>query len=120
MHTETLTELVRLNDGWLYSTDRDIACRAVANSLDPAQAKAEDVMSEDVVCCFEDQSEAEAMQLMEEKGIRHLPVFNRQDRMVGMLSFGDLAFKSRAHIGELLHIAARDSLRRSMTRSSHA
>jgi len=94
-------------------TDRDIACRAVANILDPVNAKAEDIMSEDVVCCFEDQSDAEALQLMEEKGVRHLPVFNRQDRIVGMVSFGDLAFKARSHIDELLQIASRDSVRRS-------
>lgn len=96
-------------------TDRDIACRAVANTFDPKNTKVEDIMSEDVVCCFEDQSDAEALRIMEDRGIRHLPVFDRQGRMVGMVSFSDLAFKSRVHIDELLQIASRDSVRRSKT-----
>jgi len=100
-------------------TDRDIACRAVANTLDPANTKVEDIMSEDVVGCFEDQSDAEALRIMEEKGIRHLPVFDRQDRVVGMVSFSDLAFRSRAHIDELLQIASRDSMRRSQPQPAH-
>jgi hypothetical protein len=54
-------------------TDRDIACRAVADGLDLSKVKARDVMSKGVTWCFEDQSDAEATKLMESKNIRHLP-----------------------------------------------
>lgn len=92
-------------------TDRDITCRAVADGLDLSQAKARDVMSKGVTWCFEDQSGAEATKMMESKNIRHLPVLSRAKRIVGMLSFGDLAFRSKSLAKELLHVAARDASR---------
>src|SRR5690348_4518314 len=64
-----------------------------------------------VTWCFEDQSDAEATKLMESKNIRHLPVLSRAKRIVGMLSFGDLALRSKSLTKELLHMAARDALR---------
>jgi CBS domain-containing protein len=92
-------------------TDRDITCRAVADGLDLSRAKARDVMSKGVTWCFEDQSDVEATKMMENKNIRHLPVLNRAKRIVGMLSFGDLAFRSKSLTKELLHVAARDASR---------
>ena len=85
-------------------TDRDITCRAVADGLDLSRAKARDAMLKSVTWCFEDQSE-------ENKNIRHLPVLNRAKRIVGMLSFGDFALRSKSLTKELLHMAARDASR---------
>ena len=96
-------------------TDRDITCRAVADGLDLSRAKARDVMSKGVTWCFEDQSDEEAAKMMENKKIRHLPVLNRAKRIVGMLSFGDLAFRSKSLTKELLHVAARDASRNGRT-----
>jgi len=90
-------------------TDRDITCRAVADGLDLSKLKARDVMSKGVTWCFEDQSDAEATKLMQEKNIRHLPVLSRAKRIVGVLSFGDLALRSKSLTKELLHMAARDA-----------
>ena len=92
-------------------TDRDITCRAVADGLDLSRAKARDVMSKGVTWCFEDQSDVEATKMMENKNIRHLPVLNRAKRIVGMLSFGDLALRSKSLTKELLHMAGRDASR---------
>ena len=92
-------------------TDRDITCRAIADGLDLSKATARDVMSKGVTWCFEDQSDVEATKMMENKDIRHLPVLNRAKRIVGMLSFGDLALRSKSLTKELLHMAARDASR---------
>jgi CBS domain-containing protein len=92
-------------------TDRDITCRAVADGLDLSKAKARDVMSKGVTWCFEDQSDVEATKMMENKNVHHLPVLNRAKRIVGMLSFADLALRSISLTNELLHVAARDALR---------
>jgi CBS domain-containing protein len=92
-------------------TDRDITCRPVADGLDLSKVKARDVMSKGVTWCFEDQSDAEATKLMESKNIRHLPVLSRAKRIVGMLSLGDLALRSKSLTKELLHMAARDASR---------
>ena len=100
-------------------TDRDIACRAVADGLDLSKVKARDVMSKGVTWCFEDQSDAEATKLMESKNIRHLPVLSRAKRIVGMLSFGDLALRSKSLTKELLHLAARDASRNGKAQPAH-
>jgi CBS domain-containing protein len=100
-------------------TDRDIACRAVADGLDLSKVKARDVMSKGITWCFEDQSDVEATKLMESKNIHHLPVLNREKRIVGMLSFGDLALRSESLTEELLHMAARDASRYAKAQPAH-
>ncbi len=72
-------------------TDRDIACRAVPDGQAIVGKKVRDVMSKGIVYCFDDQDVGDAAHMMEEKQIHRLPVLNRQKRMVGMLSLGDLA-----------------------------
>jgi len=75
-------------------TDRDITVRAVADGRNPTEARVQDIMTPDVTYCFEDQDVSEAARLMEEKQIRRLVVLNRDKRLVGIVSLGDLAVKS--------------------------
>lgn len=72
-------------------TDRDIAVRAVAEGQDPWTDHVRDVMTPDIVYCYEDQDVREAAKLMKEKQIRRLVVLNRDKRLVGIVSLGDLA-----------------------------
>src|SRR5436309_8664365 len=55
-------------------TDRDITVRAVAEGCDPKTTTVKDVMTPDVVYCFEDQDVREATKLMKEHQIRRLVV----------------------------------------------
>lgn len=70
-------------------TDRDIAVRAVA--AERFDAKVGDVLSENVYYCFEDEEEERAANLMAEHQVRRLPVLNRDKRLVGIVSLGDLS-----------------------------
>lgn len=72
-------------------TDRDITIRAIADGKDPTRTRVSEVMTPDVVYCFEDQEVAEASRLMQEHQIRRLIVLNREKRLVGIVSLGDLA-----------------------------
>jgi CBS domain-containing protein len=72
-------------------TDRDITVRATAEGLDPKQTRVQEVMSKELITCLEDQDVKEAAELMQSKQIRRVPVLNRDKRLVGMLSLGDLA-----------------------------
>jgi CBS domain-containing protein len=72
-------------------TDRDIAIRAVAESRNPADTPVRAVMSPEIVYAFEDQELEEVARLMEVKQIRRLPVLNREKRLVGIVSLGDMA-----------------------------
>ena len=74
-------------------TDRDVAVRAVANGLDP-QTSVRSVMSRLVTYCFDDQDQEVAASLMETNRIRRLPVLDRHERLVGIVSLGDLAVRT--------------------------
>jgi CBS domain-containing protein len=84
-------------------TDRDLAVRAVAEGRDPNATCVRDVMTPEVVYCFEDQDVREAARVMEEKQLRRLLVLNRDKRLVGIVSLGDLAVDtSKRQAGEVL------------------
>ncbi len=72
-------------------TDRDIAVRAVAEGKDPHKSYVGEVMTNKVLYCFEDQDVNEVVRNLGENKIRRLPVLNRQKRLVGILSLGNLA-----------------------------
>jgi CBS domain-containing protein len=75
-------------------TDRDIAIRLVAEGLDASNTKVSDIMTPGATYCFEDQSVDEAATVMEAHQIRRLPILNREKRLVGVLSLGDLAVRT--------------------------
>ena len=76
-------------------TDRDIAVRAVAGGKSP-DTPIRDVMSSDVCYCFDDQDVNEVARNMGDEQVRRLPVVNRDKRLVGIVSIGDLAREARA------------------------
>lgn len=71
-------------------TDRDIAVRAIAQGKGP-QTTVREVMTEDVKYCFEDENLDEVARNMADQQVRRLPVLNRDKRLVGILSLGDMA-----------------------------
>lgn len=75
-------------------TDRDITIRAVADGRDPNNTAVRDVMTAAVAHVMADQSVEEAARLMQQREIRRLPVLNRNRRLVGILSLGDIAMSS--------------------------
>jgi CBS domain-containing protein len=101
-------------------TDRDIAVRAVAVGRGPDTPVA-DVMSREVKYCFEDQSIDEVTQNMGELRIRRLPVLNRDKRLVGILSLGDLAIdeSARDEAGEALGGISRPGGQHSQSQEKH-
>jgi CBS domain-containing protein len=71
-------------------TDRDIAVRAVAGGL-PANTPVSEIMSREVKYCFADDDVDEVAQNMGDIQVRRLPVLNKDKRLVGILSVGDIA-----------------------------
>jgi CBS domain-containing protein len=74
-------------------TDRDITIRAVAAGKGP-RTLVRDIMSAEVLYCFEDQELDEVARNLSDKKVRRLPVMNREKRLVGILSLGDMARKA--------------------------
>jgi CBS domain-containing protein len=73
-------------------TDRDIAIRAVAAGKGP-KTPVKDIMSAEVLYCYEDQTLEEVADNLGDQKVRRLPVMNREKRLVGILSLGDMARK---------------------------
>ena len=83
-------------------TDRDIAIRGIAQGKGP-KAKVRDVMTtEDVKYCFDDQEVEEVTRNMADIQVRRLPVLNRDKRLVGILSLGDIAIRDSKDAGDAL------------------
>jgi CBS domain-containing protein len=77
-------------------TDRDIAIRGDAAGCDPARTPIRKVMSNSSVkYCFEDDDVDTIAQNMAELQVRRLPVVNRDKRLVGIVSLGDISRQSQ-------------------------
>jgi CBS domain-containing protein len=79
-------------------TDRDITIRLVAAGRDATTTVVRDVMSPQVCYCFEDEDVEEAAVKMSEWQLRRLPVVNRDMRLVGIVSIGDVAREATPEI----------------------
>ena len=71
-------------------TDRDIVVRGLANGRG-ADTPIREVMSEEIRYCYEDQTIEEVSQNMGDIQVRRLPVLNRDKRLVGIVSLGDIS-----------------------------
>ena len=80
-------------------TDRDIAVRAVAKRL-PPETPVRDVMSQEVLYCFDEEDVEQLARNMADQQIRRLPVVNRDKRLVGIVSLADLALHKPKAAGE--------------------
>jgi CBS domain-containing protein len=71
-------------------TDRDIAIRAVGAGL-PPDTPVSKVMTREVRYCYEEDDLEEVSENMAGLKVRRLPVLNREKRLVGIVSLGDIA-----------------------------
>jgi CBS domain-containing protein len=91
-------------------TDRDIVCRVVADARDPVTTKVRDAMSKAVAYYFADDDLPTAVQLMEQNRIRRIPVLDHEERLVGVLSFTDVARHAPHRLtAELVEAVTRDT-----------
>ncbi len=75
-------------------TDRDIAIRAVAQGKSP-DTPVREIMSAEVLYCFEDEDAEHVARNMGDNQVRRLPVLNRAKQLVGIVSIGDLALNAK-------------------------
>ncbi|GHH75805.1 oxidoreductase [Streptomyces sulfonofaciens] len=73
-------------------TDRDLVTRVMADARDPQQTAAQEVSSSNLVTCAPDDDIGAAVRLMRDNALRRLPVVE-EDRLVGVVSIGDLAME---------------------------
>ena len=78
-------------------SERDILQRVVAEGRDPAHTMVGEVMTVEVACCPPDTTLEEARGAMKNRRIRHLPVVDGDERLLGLISIGDLNAFQVAH-----------------------
>ena len=84
-------------------TDRDITVRAVAEGKNPSRTRVTDVMTREVRYCYDDDDVQDVARNMAELQVRRLPVVNREKRLVGIISLGDIAREHKpGEVGEAL------------------
>jgi len=100
MNEHKIGSLVVTDGGRLVGmiTERDLLQRVVAARRDPAATPVREVMTAEVVCGRPETTLEEARGVMKNRRIRHLPVTDAEDRLLGMVSIGDLnAHQARDH-----------------------
>ena len=88
-------------------TDRDITVRAVAAGKEPTECKVREVMSPEIRYIYDDESIEDAARNMTQLQVRRLPVLNREKRLVGIVSLGDLALKKKSDAADALRGVSR-------------
>jgi len=100
-------------------TDRDIAIRAVAERRSP-DTSVRDVMSKEVLYCFDDEDIEHVAKNMGDNQVRRLPVVNRDKRLVGIISLGDIARHTKGRTtGEAMAQIAEPSGKHSQSPQVH-
>jgi len=80
-------------------TDRDIAVRGVAEGRGPDTPVSE-LMSDGIICAREDDDVQEVARRMSEQQVRRLPVLDAEERLVGIVSLGDLTRETRSEASQ--------------------
>lgn len=83
-------------------SERDIMLRVVLEELDPHQTTIGDVMTSPVVTISRTATADDALKLMLEKHIRHLPVVTIDGKMAGMISIRNLLHEKVAELTDQL------------------
>lgn len=76
-----------------YVTDRDLVVRGLAEGFS-ADTHVHDVMTDQVLYCFEDEDVEDVAANMAHNQVRRLPVISREKRLVRIVALGDLATKA--------------------------
>jgi CBS domain-containing protein len=71
-------------------TDRDIAIRGVAQGKGPDTPVREVMSTDQVLYCFEDDEVEKVAKNMGDEQVRRLPVVNKDKRLVGIVSLGNI------------------------------
>ncbi len=92
MHQEHIGAVAVVDDNTLIGifSERDLMNRVVLEQLDPERIRVSDVMTSPVITIDRSATADDALKLMDEKHIRHLPVLNTDGKLAGMVSIRSL------------------------------
>jgi CBS domain-containing protein len=89
-------------------TDRDVVVEVDAMDLDAKVITAGDIMSQDLVTVDEEEGFLKTIEIMRFKGVRRVPVVDKENRLIGIVTIDDLLEVMAEELGNLAHIVARE------------
>lgn len=85
-------------------TDRDIVVSLAAKNVDLDSVSVGEVMSPGLIVAREDDDLHEVLSNMKNNGVRRIPIIDRNDRLVGILSIDDLLHHFAGELGLLSRV----------------
>ena len=98
-------------------TDRDIVVEVVAAEVNPDALKVGDIMGPEVATVRESEGLFEALRYMRYKGVRRMPVVDREDGLVGILTLDDLLSLLAEEMTELAKLVSHERQREATVRT---
>lgn len=98
-------------------TDRDIVVEVVAAGVNPDSLKVGDIMGPDVATVRESEGLFEALRYMRDKGVRRMPVVDREGGLVGILTLDDLLSLLAEEMTELAKLVSHERQREATARA---
>jgi CBS domain-containing protein len=71
-------------------TDRDLVIRVIAEGKNPEETRIRDIMSGDLVVLDEEMGLMEALAYVRTKGVRRMPVVDREGKLRGIITVDDI------------------------------
>jgi len=98
-------------------TDRDIVVEVVAAGVNPESLKVGDIMGPEVATVRESEGLFEALRYMRDKGVRRMPVVDREGGLVGILTMDDLLSLLAEEMTELAKLVSHERQREATVRT---
>jgi CBS domain-containing protein len=97
-------------------TDRDIVVEVVAAGVNPEALTVADIMGPDVATVHESEGVFEALRYMRNKGVRRMPVTDREGGLIGILTLDDLLSLLAEEMTELAKLVSHERKREAAAR----
>ncbi|HSJ81010.1 MAG TPA: CBS domain-containing protein [Thiobacillus sp.] len=98
-------------------TDRDIVVEVVAAGVNPDALKVGDIMGPEVATVRDGEGLFEALRHMRDKGVRRMPVVDREGGLVGILTLDDVLSLLAEEMTELAKLVSREQQREAVSRT---
>jgi CBS domain-containing protein len=83
-------------------TDRDMVLRAIGRGRDIDATSARDIMTAEVFWCYENEDVKDVTEKMRDKDVRRMLILNKERRLVGVVSLGDISKVEEDESGKTL------------------
>ena len=83
-------------------TERDLLTRIVAQKRDPSETRVDEVMTNEVIVCRPETTLQECKGLISRGRVRHLPVVDRDNQLIGLVTSGDILHQELAEQGDAI------------------